>query len=83
MFCVYILQSQQDRSYYVGQTDNIERRLEEHNRSKNIYTKGKAPWNLVYKEFYNTRSDAMQREIEIKRKKRKTYLEWLITKHVD
>jgi putative endonuclease len=78
MFYVYILQSKKDKSYYIGQTDNLERRLEEHNRGKNIYTKGKAPWTLVYKEFFDTRAEAVKRESEIKKKKRRSYIEWLI-----
>ena len=62
MFFVYILQSQKDLSFYVGQTDNIERRIVEHNSSKNKYTKNKVPWKLVYKEFFVTRGEAMKRE---------------------
>ena len=78
MFCVYILQSEKDNSYYVGHSDNLDRRIEEHNREKNKYTRNKTPWKLAYGEFFNSRSEAMRREMEIKKKKRKNYIEWLI-----
>jgi putative endonuclease len=78
MFCVYILQSQKDLSYYVGHTDCLERRIEEHNKGKNKYTRARAPWKLVFKELYNTRGEAMKRECEIKRKKSRKCIELLI-----
>ena len=78
MFYVYILRSRQNKSYYIGHTDNFVRRIAEHNSGKNISTKAKAPWDLVRKEFFNTRAEAMKREREIKNKKRKSYIEWLI-----
>ena len=78
MFSLYILQSEFDKSYYVGHTDNIERRFKEHNNGKCRYTGKKTPWILVYKEEYFTRSDAMKREYEIKKQKRRSYIERLI-----
>ncbi len=62
MFCVYILQSQSTGKRYVGQTSNLERRLDAHNQELSRYTKGRGPWVLVYSETYNTRSEAIVRE---------------------
>ena len=78
MYNTYIIQSEKNNSYYVGQTDNLEKRLAEHNRGKNKYTKNKIPWRLVYKESFETRGEAMKRENEIKKKKSRSYIEWLI-----
>ncbi len=75
MYTVYIMQSEKDFSYYIGHTDNLARRLEEHNRGKNKYTKNKIPWKTVYKEFFSTRSEAMKRELKLKRMKSREYLE--------
>ena len=62
MFYTYILKSVVDGTLYAGNTENIERRLQEHNRGKMKYTKRKMPWILVYKELFSTRTDAMKRE---------------------
>lgn len=52
---------------YVGQSHDIERRLVAHNDgSTGFTTKAGGPWKLVYKEEYQTRSEAMIREKELK-----------------
>lgn len=70
-FFVYILQCS-DNSLYVGSTNNMEKRLREHNASKNgaHYTKIRRPVTLVYKEEMDSYKDARAREAEIKRFKR-------------
>ena len=62
MFYVYILLSQKDNKLYVGQTDNIGRRLEEHNMGKINSTKYRRPLIILHKENYSTRTLAMRRE---------------------
>lgn len=69
IFTVYMLRTSAN-TLYVGQTNNLERRLKEH-KSK---TKKSAKYircfdscELVYKEEYQTRGDAMRREIELKK----------------
>ncbi len=74
-FHVYILYSTTTDRFYVGQTDCIERRVEQHNTRKNL---GAKDWKVVYSETFETRSDAVKRELEIKQKKRRTYIEFLI-----
>ena len=69
MFHVYIIQSEKTNRYYTGFTDNPERRLHEHNSGENPSTRNKGPWKLVYHESFETRSEAMKRECEIKSKK--------------
>ncbi len=78
MFIVYIIYSTNFDQYYVGHTQNIEDRLSRHNSGRSLSTKKGKPWNLVYTEIFETRSEAMLREKAIKKMKSRTYLEQLI-----
>jgi len=71
MFTVYILQSEKDNKRYIGFTENLERRLDEHKSGKVKSTKNRRPLTLIYKEEYPSKSEAMLREKEIKSKKGK------------
>ena len=73
MYYVYILQSEQDASFYIGYTSNIERRLEEHNEGKSRYTSKKTPWKIVYSEAFEEKSDAIKRERFLKKQKSRTF----------
>jgi len=75
---VYILESEKDGSYYVGQTQNLLERLERHNQGRSKATKSKRPWRLVYSEEYPDRSAAVARENSIKRKKSRDYIDFLV-----
>ena len=67
MYYVYVLKSISLRELYIGQTNDLKRRFAEHNEKKNISTKHKAPFKLVYYEAYQSRSDAVYREKQLKR----------------
>lgn len=70
-FFVYILECR-DFSFYCGQTNDLEKRLELHNKGvASKYTSRKRPVKLIYTEEYNTRSEAMKREYQIKQLTRK------------
>lgn len=77
MYFTYILECS-DKSLYVGCTNNLERRLEQHNNSKlgAHYTKIRRPVILKYKEIFETLKEARRRESEIKgwRKEKKLEL---------
>ena len=62
MSCVYILRSKKDRKRYIGSTDNIDRRFEEHQRGKVASTKNRRPLAIIYTEEYRTRNEAEKRE---------------------
>ena len=79
MYYVYILRSVKDGSNYVGSTRNVKERLERHNEGRSRYTKNKRPWELVYVEEHPNRSSAVKREQEIKKQKRKAYIEDLVS----
>jgi putative endonuclease len=70
-YYVYIIQSFKDGSYYIGSTQNLEERFQRHNEGRSKYTKLKRPWDLVYYEEHPSRSSAVKRENEIKRRKKK------------
>lgn len=65
---VYILECS-DKTLYTGATNNIEKRIQEHNntRSGARYTRGRRPVKLVYVEICSTPSIALKREAEIKK----------------
>jgi len=77
-FFVYILQSEKDKSYYVGCTQDLTEGLKRHNQGRSQYTKAKRPWRLVYFEEHTDRSSAMKRESQIKRRKDKAFIETLV-----
>ncbi len=81
MFFVYILECV-DTSLYVGSTNNLEKRLHEHNNLKSgaHYTKIRRPVTLKYFETYETYTEVRKREAELQNWKREKKLE-LINKN--
>ncbi len=59
---VYILRSIRDGNYYVGCTNDLPRRLREHNSGLSFATKSRLPFALIYYEAYPHRKDAEERE---------------------
>ena len=63
----YILECK-DGSFYTGWTNNLEKRLKDHNDGKGAkYTRSRLPVRLIYFEEYETKEEAMSREFAIKR----------------
>ncbi|HYW36434.1 MAG TPA: GIY-YIG nuclease family protein [Balneolaceae bacterium] len=62
MYYAYILQSVSHGTYYYGSSEDVEKRLKQHNAGKVRYTKGRRPWKLHYSEQFPTRSEAVRRE---------------------
>jgi len=66
-FWVYLLRCS-NGAYYLGHTDNVSRRLKEHNAGCGAeYTKKYRPVGLVFKEPFESESAAIKREKQIKR----------------
>ena len=80
MFYVYVLKSQQTKSLYKGQTENVVNRLKEHNNGKVKSTKPYRPWKKVYLESYGSEIEAMRREKALKAMKSRIYIQTLIDK---
>ena len=78
MYYVYIIFSSSANKYYVGSCQNVQQRLDDHLNSRSKYTKMAKDWELKYTESFETRSQAYQREMEIKKKKSRVFIENLI-----
>jgi len=74
---VYILKNA-DNGYYVGSTNNIDRRLFEHNSNTVIATKGRGPWLLVFIQEVETTQQARKIEYRLKRLKRRDYIDKIV-----
>lgn len=66
MYYVYVLKSEKDGTTYIGSTQYLERRIEEHNKGKTKSIKHKLPVILVYYEAYLTKTLALKRENKLK-----------------
>ena len=65
-FYTYILKCEKTNTLYTGATDNLERRLEQHNNGEVYYTKSRLPVTLVYFEACLNKFDAFRREKYLK-----------------
>ncbi len=63
---MYILKSKKDQRYYIGQTNNVEKRLHRHNAGTVKATRNRRPFEVIYTEEYKSREQAMKREKYIK-----------------
>ena len=66
MFYVYLLCSKTDDKFYTGYTADLRRRFSEHNDKRNLSTRHRAPFELLYYEAYVSQTDAKQREKNLK-----------------
>ncbi|OGY54693.1 MAG: excinuclease ABC subunit C [Candidatus Buchananbacteria bacterium RIFCSPLOWO2_01_FULL_46_12] len=62
MYYTYVLQSSKDKKFYIGFTNNLRNRFKEHNSGKQLSTKGRRPFTIIYCEACVDRSDAIKRE---------------------
>ena len=67
MFYVYILKSKKDNKLYIGSTNDLRRRLLEHNTGKVKSTKSRLQFELRYYESFSTEEDARKRESSLKK----------------
>jgi putative endonuclease len=81
MYFLYVIESEINKFLYVGITNDINKRLKEHNSGKTKSTKGYTPWKLVYSENFENRLDARKKEIYYKSGCGKEYLKSIIRPH--
>ncbi len=74
MQCVYVLQSEKDRDYYIGCTNDLKKRFALHNTKKVTSTAKRVPFKLIYYEAYVNSKDAFNREIFMKTRWGHNYL---------
>jgi len=62
MYYVYVLQSERDKKFYIGQTADLKRRYTEHQRGNVESTKNRLPMKLLCYEAYQTKEESSRRE---------------------
>jgi putative endonuclease len=77
-YSVYVLFSEKFHRTYVGQTNNLDERIQRHNKGLVNSTSRFRPWCIIYTEKYETRSEAMKREKWLKSGKGRAFIKNLI-----
>ena len=75
MYYVYILKSEKDGLFYTGFTNDLNRRVEEHNQGLQESTKKRIPFELIYYEWCLNKEDAITREKYLKSGMGKRYIQ--------
>jgi putative endonuclease len=78
MYYVYVISSESKKYIYVGLTNDVSRRFNEHNKGLNKTTKPYRPFKLILTENHNSRSEARDREKYLKSGSGKEFLKKLI-----
>ena len=82
----YILYNEEIDKFYIGSTNNLEKRVIEHNfpiRQRLTYTRRQiGRWVLVYSEKYSNKTEALARETKIKKWKSKIMIKKLIASSI-
>ena len=78
LYYVYILYSEIANRYYIGSSANPEERVHRHNAGATLSTKSGRPWKIVYTEISSSKTEALKREIYLKRMKSRVLIETLI-----
>jgi putative endonuclease len=79
MYYVYILKSLKDLKLYIGRSDDLKRRFDEHTKGRVQATKHRRPLKLIFYEAYSDKKDATRREKYFKTTKGKTTLRIMLT----
>ena len=69
MYAVYAIKSLLSNRIYLGQTNNIERRVREHNAKVVKSTKADCPWEIIAVQQFDKRNDARWKERQLKKSK--------------
>jgi len=83
MFWTYVLENQTDKSWYIGSTSNLDRRVDEHlNGSGGRTTRIKKGWKLICCEGYLEKKDALGREVFLKSGAGRRYIKKQLTNYL-
>ena len=80
-YYAYVLQSAKNQKFYYGHTQNLEKRLKDHNAGKTKSTKPNLPYEIVFYEVCKTRRDAIKKEKFFKTGLGRGYIKNKINKH--
>ena len=81
MYYVYVLESQENLDLYKGYTDDLNKRIREHNSGLTESTKNNQPWHLVYCEIFLDKKDAIEREKFLKTGWGRNYLKRVLSNY--
>ena len=73
-YYTYVLKSKKDNKLYTGFTNDLRKRLSQHNSGKSTYTKGRGPFEIIYYEACLLEEKARSRELYLKTGMGKRYL---------
>ena len=76
VYFTYIIESEKNKKWYYGHSNDLERRLVEHNSGQNKSTKNKGSWKLNFKRPFDTKLHANKFELELKKIKNKEYIKY-------
>ncbi|MBI2042583.1 MAG: GIY-YIG nuclease family protein [Candidatus Nealsonbacteria bacterium] len=82
MYIVYVLKSSIVKKSYVGLTNDIHRRLKEHNFGKHFYTRRYKPWEVIHIEEFDDFEKAREREKFLKSTNGRRFLKKLFNKKI-
>ena len=82
-YYTYVLLSLSDKKFYIGYTENVYKRLEQHNNGNNLSTKSRIPLELLYYEAHRSKKDAIRRESYFKSSSGKRTLRKILTDSLD
>jgi len=74
MYYVYVLQSEKDKQWYTGYTDDLKKRFTEHNKGLVYASRKRRPFKLIYYEACLNEQDAKMREVYLKSGMGKKYI---------
>lgn len=80
-YYVYILKSRCYNKTYIGYTNNLERRLKEHNSGKSVFTSKFVPWEIIYYEEFDNELEARNKEKYYKSTSGRRRLKFLLNKN--
>ncbi len=74
LYTIYAIHSKSLDIIYIGQTSNLDRRLEEHSKGYSKFTSRANDWRLFYSELKETRREALKRERQLKSSRGRAFL---------
>ncbi|MCW5910087.1 MAG: GIY-YIG nuclease family protein [Cyclobacteriaceae bacterium] len=73
-YYTYIIESLKSQTWYYGHSEDLERRLNEHNTGQNKSTKNKGPWKLIFIREFESKQEANKFELLLKKLRNKNYI---------
>jgi len=80
MHYVYVIKSEKTSKMYTGSTEDLRKRISEHNIGKVASTKAPRPWKIIYYEAFVSKNNARREELFLKMGKGRERIKWLFKK---